>query len=193
MKKKEKQEMLEGRIIVGTHALIQEGAEFARLGLVVVDEQHRFGVEQRLTLRKKASGLVPHQLMMSATPIPRTLSMTYFADLDVSTIDELPPRRRPIRTRTFSAEKRAEVLKRIREACAEGQQAYWVCPVIEESKEGDLQTALDTFELLRAELKNLRVGLLHGRLPAEEKESVMQSFIKGRLHLLVATTVIEVG
>jgi ATP-dependent DNA helicase RecG len=193
MKKKEKKEMLQGRVLVGTHALIQEGAEFSRLGLVVVDEQHRFGVEQRLTLRKKASGLVPHQLMMSATPIPRTLSMTYFADLDVSTIDELPPGRRPIRTRTFSAEKRAEVLKRIREACAEGQQAYWVCPVIEESKEGDLQTALDAHASLTRELRGLRVGLVHGRLPVAEKTAVMESFVNGSTQVLVCTTVIEVG
>jgi ATP-dependent DNA helicase RecG len=193
MKKKEKQEVLQGRVLVGTHALIQEGAEFSRLGLAVVDEQHRFGVEQRLTLRKKASGSVPHQLMMSATPIPRTLSMTYFADLDVSTLDELPPGRRPIRTRTFSADKRAEVLKRIREACAEGQQAYWVCPVIEESKEGDLQTALDAHALLTKELRGLRVGLLHGRLPVVEKTAVMDAFAKGSTQVLVCTTVIEVG
>jgi ATP-dependent DNA helicase RecG len=192
MKKKEKQEMLQGRVLVGTHALIQEGAEFSRLGLVVVDEQHRFGVEQRVALRKKAAA-VPHQLMMSATPIPRTLSMTYFADLDVSTLDELPAGRRPIRTRTFSAEKRAEVLKRIREACAEGQQAYWVCPVIEESKEGDLQTALDAHALLTKELRGLRVGLLHGRLPVVEKTAVMDSFTKGSTQVLVCTTVIEVG
>jgi ATP-dependent DNA helicase RecG len=185
--------MLQGRVLVGTHAPIQEGAEFSRLGLAVVDEQHRFGVEQRLTLRKKASGSVPHQLMMSATPIPRTLSMTYFADLDVSTLDELPPGRRPIRTRTFSADKRAEVLKRIREACAEGQQAYWVCPVIEESKEGDLQTALDAHALLTKELRGLRVGLLHGRLPVAEKTAVMEAFAKGLTQVLVSTTVIEVG
>jgi ATP-dependent DNA helicase RecG len=193
MKKKEKQEMLQGRVLVGTHALIQDATEFSRLGLVVVDEQHRFGVEQRLTLRKKAAGLVPHQLMMSATPIPRTLSMTYFADLDVSTLDELPPGRRPIRTRTFSAGKRAEVLKRIREACAEGQQAYWVCPVIEESKEGDLQTAIDAHALLTKELRGLRVGLLHGRLPSAEKTAVMESFVNGSTQVLVCTTVIEVG
>jgi ATP-dependent DNA helicase RecG len=201
MKKKEKKEMLQGRVLVGTHALIQDATEFSRLGLVVVDEQHRFGVEQRVALRKKAAstrGLasfaaVPHQLMMSATPIPRTLSMTYFADLDVSTIDELPPGRRPIRTRTFSAGKRAEVLKRIREACAEGQQAYWVCPVIEESKEGDLQTALDAHALLTRELRGLRVGLLHGRLPAAEKTAVMESFVNGSTQVLVCTTVIEVG
>jgi ATP-dependent DNA helicase RecG len=193
MKKKEKKEMLEGRVLIGTHALIQEDVEFSRLGLVVVDEQHRFGVEQRLALRKKASGLVPHQLMMSATPIPRTLSMTYFADLDVSTLDELPPGRRPIKTRTFSDDKRAEVLKRIREACAEGQQAYWVCPVIEESKQGDLQTALDAHASLTRELRGLRVGLLHGRLPAAEKAAVMESFAKGSTQVLVCTTVIEVG
>jgi len=201
MKKKEKKAMLEGRVLVGTHALIQDATEFSRLGLVVVDEQHRFGVEQRVALRKKAASTrslasfaaVPHQLMMSATPIPRTLSMTYFADLDVSTIDELPPGRRPIQTRTFSAEKRAEVLKRIREACAEGQQAYWVCPVIEESKEGDLQTALDAHALLVKELRGLRVGLLHGRLPAAEKTAVMESFVNGSTQVLVCTTVIEVG
>jgi ATP-dependent DNA helicase RecG len=193
MRKKEKEEMLKGRVLVGTHALIQKDVEFSRLGLVVVDEQHRFGVEQRLALRKKASGVAPHQLMMSATPIPRTLEMTYFADLDVSTIDEMPPGRRPVQTRTFSAEKRPEVLKRIREACAEGQQAYWVCPVIEESKEGDLQTALDAHASLTRELRGLHVGLLHGRLPPAEKTLVMDAFEKGTTQVLVCTTVIEVG
>ena len=192
MRKKEKSEMLKGRVLIGTHALIQEDVEFARLGLVVVDEQHRFGVEQRLALRKKAAGLVPHQLMMSATPIPRTLSMTYYADLDVSTIDELPPGRHPVQTRMFSEEKREEVLKRIREACAEGQQAYWVCPVIEESKAG-LRTALETYEKLRAELKTLRVALLHGRMPAAEKAATMQAFQENHIQVLVATTVVEVG
>ena len=181
-------------VAIGTHALFQKKVGFARLALAVVDEQHRFGVQQRLALRKKADAdLVPHQLMMSATPIPRTLSMTYYADLDVSTIDELPPGRRGVATRLVASGRRAEVLKRIRAACAEGQQAYWVCPVIEESKEGDLQTAVDTFELLRVELKNLRVGLLHGRLPADEKALVMKAFVTGELNLLVATTVIEVG
>ncbi|MCD6042523.1 MAG: ATP-dependent helicase RecG [Burkholderiales bacterium] len=200
MRKKEKTEMLKGRVLIGTHALIEQGVEFSRLGLVIVDEQHRFGVEQRLALRKKAaastrglaSSPVPHQLMMSATPIPRTLSMTYFADLDVSTIDELPPGRRPVKTRTFSAEKRPEVLKRIREACAEGQQAYWVCPVIEESKAG-LRTALDTYEVLERELSGLRVALLHGRLPPEQKAAVMQAFQQNQVQVLVCTTVIEVG
>jgi ATP-dependent DNA helicase RecG len=186
-------------IAIGTHALFQTKVTFSRLALAVVDEQHRFGVQQRLALRRKGetrsaqSAPAPHQLMMSATPIPRTLSMSYFADLDISTIDELPPGRRSVATRLVSSSRRAEVLKRIREACAEGQQAYWVCPVIEESKEGDLQTAVDTFELLRGELRGLRVGLLHGRLPAGEKEAVMAAFARGRLHLLVATTVIEVG
>ena len=193
MGKKEKKRMLQGRVLIGTHALIQKDVEFSRLGLVVVDEQHRFGVEQRLALRKKAAGSAPHQLMMSATPIPRTLEMTYFADLDVSTIDELPPGRRPVKTRTFSAEKRREVLKRIREACAEGQQAYWVCPVIEESKQGDLQTALDAHASLSRELKELRIGLLHGRLPIAGKAAVMESFVEGSTQVLVCTTVIEVG
>jgi ATP-dependent DNA helicase RecG len=191
--KKHRKEMLDAQIIIGTHALIQKGVEFSRLGLVVVDEQHRFGVEQRLALRKKASAAVPHQLMMSATPIPRTLEMTYLADLDVSTINEMPPGRRPVATRSFSAEKRAEVLARIREACADGEQAYWVCPVIEESKEGDLQTALETYEALKRELRGLRVGLLHGRLPAAEKAAVMQAFQQNQVQLLVCTTVIEVG
>ena len=181
-------------IAIGTHALFQKGVSFARLALAIVDEQHRFGVQQRLALRGRAGGeLVPHQLMMSATPIPRTLSMTYYADLDVSLIDELPPGRGAVATRLISGARRGEVLDRIRDACAEGQQVYWVCPVIEESKEGDLRTALDTYGSLRAELKELRVGLLHGRLPPEEKAAVMADFGAGRIQLLVATTVIEVG
>jgi len=192
MGKKDRKQMLEGRVLVGTHALIQEDVELAGLGLAVVDEQHRFGVEQRLALRRKAAGAVPHQLMMSATPIPRTLSMTYFADLDVSTIDEMPPGRRGVTTKLVSGARRDEVLSRIREACAEGQQAYWVCPVIEESKAG-LRTALQTFEKLRAELRTLSVALLHGRMPAAEKAAIMQAFQENRVHVLVATTVIEVG
>jgi ATP-dependent DNA helicase RecG len=183
----------EAQIAIGTHALVQKGVEFARLGLAVIDEQHRFGVQQRLTLRKKGDVSSPHQLMMSATPIPRTLSMTYFADLDVSVIDELPPGRRPVATRLFSAERRPELLARIRAACAEGQQAYWVCPVIEESKQGDVQTAVDTHALLSRELAGLRVGLLHGRLAPAEKAAVMNDFLGGRIQLLVCTTVIEVG
>jgi ATP-dependent DNA helicase RecG len=181
------------QIIIGTHALVQQGVEFASLALAVVDEQHRFGVGQRLSLRRKGAELSPHQLMMSATPIPRTLSMTYYADLDVSVIDELPPGRRPVATRLYTAARRGEVLARIRDACAERQQAYWVCPVIEESKEGDLQTALDTYETLGKELADVRVGLLHGKLPAAEKAAVMEAFQKNETQLLVCTTVIEVG
>jgi ATP-dependent DNA helicase RecG len=192
LREKEKKAMLAGRVLIGTHALIQEDVEFARLGLVVVDEQHRFGVEQRLALRKKAAGLVPHQLMMSATPIPRTLAMTYYADLDVSTIDELPPGRRPVTTKLLSEKRRPEVLARIRDACGEGQQAYWVCPVIEESKAG-LRTAMETYEKVSAELKPLPVGLLHGRLRTAEKAAVMQAFQENRIKVLVATTVVEVG
>ena len=190
--KAERKEMLAAQVVIGTHALIQKGVEFTKLGLIVVDEQHRFGVEQRLALRKKAN-VVPHQLMMSATPIPRTLEMTYLADLDVSTIDEMPPGRRAVMTKTVSSSRRNEILARIREACAEGEQAYWVCPVIEESKDGDLQTAIDTYETLRKELRGLNVGLLHGRLPTAEKAAMMDAFAKGRIQVLVCTTVIEVG
>ena len=192
MGKRDRKEMLQGRVLIGTHALIQKDVEFNRLGLVVVDEQHRFGVEQRLTLRKKATGLVPHQLMMSATPIPRTLAMTYFADLDVSTIDEMPPGRKKVLTKLFSDSKRGEVLARVREACAEGQQAYWVCPVIEESKAG-LRTAVETHEKVSRELAPLKVALLHGRMAGADKAEVMAAFSAGRTHVLVCTTVIEVG
>ncbi len=190
--KSKKKKLPGAQIIVGTHALIQEGVELPRLGLAVVDEQHRFGVNQRLTLRRKADEVLPHQLMMSATPIPRTLFMTRFADLDVSTIDELPPGRRPVRTRRFSAKRREDVLSRVREAVAEGQQAYWVCPVIEESKEG-LRTAVETHETVTRELKGLRVALLHGRLAADEKAATMAAFKNREIHVLVCTTVIEVG
>ena len=190
--KSERKDMLGAQVVIGTHALIQKGVEFSKLALIVVDEQHRFGVEQRLALRKKAT-VVPHQIMMSATPIPRTLAMTYLADLDVSSIDEMPPGRRPVATRLVSSERRSEVLARIRDACRDGEQAYWVCPVIEESKDGDLQTAIDTHEVLRKELRGLNVALLHGRLPAAEKAAVMDAFARGRIQVLVATTVIEVG
>jgi len=190
----------ESQIAIGTHALFQKGVEFARLGLVIVDEQHRFGVEQRLALRKKGAGRsvssereVPHQLMMSATPIPRTLAMSYYADLDVTLIDELPPGRGPVATRLVAAARRGEVLARIRDACAEGQQAYWVCPVIEESREGALRTVLETHATLVHELPGLVVGLLHGRMPAADKASAMEAFAGGRTQLLVSTTVIEVG
>ena len=190
--KKARKKAADAQIVIGTHALIQEGVEIPRLALAVVDEQHRFGVRQRLGLRRKADDVLPHQLMMSATPIPRTLSMTYYADLDISSIDELPPGRRPVRTRTFSEKRRGEVLARIRQAAAEGEQAYWVCPVIEESKEG-LRTAVETHATVARELAALRVALLHGRMPAADKASIMADFQAGRIQVLVATTVIEVG
>jgi ATP-dependent DNA helicase RecG len=181
------------QLIVGTHALIQENVDFSRLGLVVVDEQHRFGVAQRLSLRRKGEAMPPHQLMMSATPIPRTLSMTYYADLDISVLDELPPGRRPIQTRLVSEQRRDEVIHRVREAVSGGRQAYWVCPLIEESEKLQLQTALDTYSVLSEELGGLRVGLVHGRLGTEEKETTMALFSAGEIDVLVATTVIEVG
>ena len=175
----------------GTHALFQEGGSFARLGLAVVDEQHRFGVGQRLALVHK--GTEPHQLMMSATPIPRTLAMSFFADLDVSTIDALPPGRTPIVTKLVSAARRDDVVARVREACLAGGQAYWVCPLIEESEKLQLQTAQDTYAALAAQLPELRIGLVHGRLKSDEKQAVMAAFQAHELDLLVATTVIEVG
>ncbi len=178
-------------LIVGTHALFQEQVQFASLGLAIVDEQHRFGVQQRLSLRQK--GTQAHQLMMSATPIPRTLSMSYYADLDVSVIDELPPGRTPIATKLVSDERREEVLARVREACMGGGQAYWVCPLIEESETLQLKTVLETYELLQQSFPDLRVGLVHGRMKPAEKQAVMDAFSAGELQLLVATTVIEVG
>ncbi len=182
------------QLVIGTHALIQETVQFAKLGLVIVDEQHRFGVGQRLALRNKSGGQhMPHQLMMSATPIPRTLAMTYYADLEVSTIDELPPGRSPIVTRTIDQERREEVIQRIRAAAQNGRQIYWVCPLIEESEALQLQTATDTHAMLTAALPELQIGLVHGRLKTTEKQSVMDAFIKGNIQLLVATTVIEVG
>ena len=189
------------QLIVGTHALIQEGVDFARLGLAVVDEQHRFGVAQRLALRKKGAAsaggamnsVPPHQLMMSATPIPRTLAMSYYADLDVSVLDELPPGRQPIRTKLVSDARRGEVIARVRGAVAAGRQAYWVCPLIEESETLQLQTALDTHAALSAELTDLRIGLVHGRLKSDEKAAAMAAFAAGQCDVLVATTVIEVG
>ncbi len=181
------------QLVVGTHALIQQDVTFAKLGLVIVDEQHRFGVAQRLTLRNKGVGSVPHQLMMSATPIPRTLAMTYYADLEVSVIDELPPGRTPIVTRLIAQERRDEVIARVHAAALEGRQIYWVCPLIEESEALQLQTATETHALLSAALPDLRVGLVHGRLKPAEKQQVMDAFAHGDLHLLVATTVIEVG
>jgi ATP-dependent DNA helicase RecG len=186
------------QLIVGTHALIQDAVDFSRLGIAIVDEQHRFGVAQRLALRKKGQETegsfgAPHQLMMSATPIPRTLAMTYFADLDVSVLDELPPGRTPIRTKLVADNRREEVITRIRLACAEKRQVYWVCPLIEESETLDLQPAIDTHAQLAEALPEFSVGLVHGRLKAEEKAATMAAFSAGGIDVLVATTVIEVG
>jgi ATP-dependent DNA helicase RecG len=200
LKKKDKQaayeliESGEARLVVGTHALLQDVVTFSNLGLVIVDEQHRFGVGQRLVLRNKGvEGAVPHQLMMSATPIPRTLAMTYYADLEVSIIDELPPGRSPIVTRTIDQNRRDEVIERVHAAAQEGRQVYWVCPLIEESEALQLQTATDTHALLAEALPDLSVGLVHGRLKPAEKQQVMDAFIGNEMQVLVATTVIEVG
>jgi ATP-dependent DNA helicase RecG len=182
----------QAQLAVGTHALFQDLVSFHQLGLAIIDEQHRFGVQQRLALRKKGEP-EPHQLMMSATPIPRTLSMSYFADLDVSVIDELPPGRTPIVTKLVSDERRDEILQRVREACMAGSQAYWVCPLIEESEALQLQTANDTFAHMQATFPELKVGLVHGRMKPAEKQAVMALFSAGDIQLLVATTVIEVG
>ena len=185
----------QAKLVVGTHAVIQRDVVFARLGLAVVDEQHRFGVAQRLALKDKLheQALEPHLLMMSATPIPRTLAMSYFADLDVSTIDELPPGRTPIVTKLFADSKRQAVVARIRDEVAQGRQVYWVCPLVEESEHLDLQNATATHAELTAALPGVSVGLLHGRMGGAEKAAVMQRFTGGEMKLLVATTVIEVG
>ncbi|AOI56659.1 ATP-dependent DNA helicase RecG [Burkholderia diffusa] len=206
LKAKEKRAAIEAaalgtaQLVIGTHAIIQDTVEFARLGLVIVDEQHRFGVEQRLALRAKAANAAngardfqPHQLMMSATPIPRTLAMTYYADLEVSTIDELPPGRTPVLTRLVGDARREEVIARVREAALTGRQVYWVCPLIEESETLQLQTAVETYETLAAALPELKVGLVHGRLSPADKAAVMEAFTRNEVQLLVATTVIEVG
>ncbi len=178
-------------LAIGTHALFQSQVEFKKLGLVIVDEQHKFGVQQRLALRGK--GVEPHQLMMSATPIPRTLAMSYYADLDVSVIDKLPPGRTPVVTKLINDSRRDEVIERVRNACSQGKQAYWVCPLIDESETLQLQTALETYATLTAIFPDLRVGLVHGKLNNSEKASVMAAFKAQELQLLVATTVIEVG
>ena len=197
LKKKEKEQakaaLADGRIrvAVGTHALFQDDVVFRQLGLVIVDEQHRFGVAQRLALKNK--GREVHQLRMSATPIPRTLAMSFYADLDVSSIDELPPNRTPIKTLLVNQVRRHDVEGFVLNTCQKGQQAYWVCPLIEESEALQLQTATDTLARLQAALPGLSVGLVHGRMKAVEKAAVMAEFIAGRLHVLVATTVIEVG
>ncbi len=188
-------EAIEGgaAVAVGTHALFQQEVRFPRLGLVVVDEQHRFGVHQRLALREKGEGLTPHQLIMTATPIPRTLAMTAYADLDTSVIDELPPGRTPVETVVVSDERRDEVIERVRRACAGGRQAYWVCPLIEESELLQCQAAEETAARLTEALPEIEVALLHGRMKSAEKEAVMARFKAGEVGLLVATTVIEVG
>ncbi|HUQ10477.1 MAG TPA: ATP-dependent DNA helicase RecG [Steroidobacteraceae bacterium] len=182
-------------IVVGTHALFQESMEFARLGLVIVDEQHRFGVHQRLSLRDKGArdGQLPHQLIMTATPIPRTLAMTAYADLDVSVIDELPPGRTPVKTVVLPETRRDEIVERIHKAVLEGRQAYWVCPLIDESEELRYQAAEETATALQDALPEVRVGLVHGRMSTREKELGMYQFKEGTIGLLVATTVIEVG
>ncbi len=200
MKKKDRETILAAvgqgqiRLIVGTHALIQDTVRFAGLGLIVIDEQHRFGVGQRLVLRNKGDEwVIPHQLMMSATPIPRTLAMTFYADLDVSVIHELPAGRKPVMTRLINQERRDEVIGRIRAVAMQGRQIYWVCPLIEESENLQLQTAVDTHTMLAGALEGLSVGLVHGRMKSEEKQRVMRGFQDGSIQVLVATTVIEVG
>jgi ATP-dependent DNA helicase RecG len=182
-------------IVIGTHALFQEGVAFAALALAIVDEQHRFGVHQRLSLREKGAldGRLPHQLIMTATPIPRTLAMTAYADLDVSVVDELPPGRTPVTTVAIGEARREEVVVRIRNACLAGRQAYWVCPLIDESEEMPYQAAEETAAALRAALPELRVEVVHGRMPAAAKELTMRRFKDAEIQLLVATTVIEVG
>jgi ATP-dependent DNA helicase RecG len=200
-KKKERTEMLaliasgQAALVVGTHAVIQEQVQFQRLALAIIDEQHRFGVAQRLALREKTqdAGLEPHLLMMSATPIPRTLAMSYYADLDVSTIDELPPGRTPVVTKVIADTRREQVIERIRVQIESGRQAYWVCPLIEESEALDLTNATATHQALSEALPGILVGLLHSRMPVAEKKAVMSLFESGEMGVLVATTVIEVG
>ncbi len=183
------------QLVVGTHALFQEGVEFDRLALVVIDEQHRFGVHQRMALRDKGVGEAghPHQLVMTATPIPRTLAMAAYADLDTSVIDELPPGRQPVTTIAIPDTRRGEIVERVRAAVASGQQAYWVCPLIEESEVLDYQAAENSYAMLTEALPELRVGLVHGRMRPAEKDKGMQAFKEGLIQVLVATTVIEVG
>jgi len=190
----------EAQVIVGTHALFQNDVEYKNLALAITDEQHRFGVQQRMTLAKKAnvpgdknSAILAHQLIMTATPIPRSLAMTAYADLDYSVIDELPPGRKPITTVVIQQERREDILQRIHKACSEGKQAYWVCTLVEESEVLQCQAAQDTAETLQQVLPDISVGLIHGRLKSEEKEKLMQEFKLGKTQLLVATTVIEVG
>lgn len=181
-------------LVVGTHALFQDNVAFAKLGLVIIDEQHRFGVDQRLALRNKGlNGMSPHQLVMTATPIPRTLAMSAYGDLDTSVIDELPPGRTPVQTVTLPLDRREQVLQRIAANCAEGKQAYWVCTLVEQSETLDAQAAEAAFQEIRQRFPELNAGLVHGKMKADEKQAVMQRFKSNELQLLIATTVIEVG
>ena len=183
------------QVVIGTHALFQDSVSFSNLGLLIIDEQHKFGVQQRLTLLAKGEqeGKKPHQLVMTATPIPRTLTMSMYADMDVSVIDELPPGRMPITTTVFSDSRRSDIVERVEAACREGSQAYWVCTLIEESEVMQCQAAEVTANELTEALPGLEVGLIHGRMKPQEKADIMQSFKQGQIQLLVATTVIEVG
>ena len=182
------------QLIVGTHALFQDNVEFSRLGLVIIDEQHRFGVDQRLALRNKGTDqFTPHQLVMTATPIPRTLAMSAYGDLDTSIIDELPPGRTPIQTVTIPLDRREQVLQRIASNCREGKQAYWVCTLVEQSETLDAQAAEATYQEIKERFSDINIGLVHGKMKADEKQSVMQAFKDNQLQLLIATTVIEVG
>ena len=182
------------QLIVGTHALFQDNVEFSKLGLVIIDEQHRFGVDQRLALRNKgANQFTPHQLVMTATPIPRTLAMSAYGDLDTSIIDELPPGRTPIQTVTIPLDRREQVLQRIASNCREGKQAYWVCTLVEQSETLDAQAAEATYQEIKERFPDINIGLVHGKMKADEKQSVMQAFKDNQLQLLIATTVIEVG
>lgn len=185
----------EAKVVVGTHALFQQGVNFHKLALIIVDEQHRFGVHQRLALREKGvhDHMCPHQLIMTATPIPRTLAMTAYADLDCSIIDELPPGRKPVTTLAISSQRRDEVVDRICAVCAKGRQVYWVCTLIDDSEVLQCQAAETTAEILKAQLSQLRVGMLHGRMKSDQKQAVMAAFKSAEIDLLVATTVIEVG
>ncbi|RLZ10073.1 ATP-dependent DNA helicase RecG [Acinetobacter sp. 2JN-4] len=190
------QQIKEGhsQLIVGTHALFQDNVEFSKLGLVIIDEQHRFGVDQRLALRNKGvDQFTPHQLVMTATPIPRTLAMSAYGDLDTSVIDELPPGRTPIQTVTIPLDRREQVLQRIATNCREGKQAYWVCTLVEQSETLDAQAAEATYQEIRERFSDINIGLVHGKMKADEKQSVMQAFKDNQLQLLIATTVIEVG
>ena len=182
------------QLIVGTHALFQNNVEFSKLGLVIIDEQHRFGVDQRLALRNKGTDqFTPHQLVMTATPIPRTLAMSAYGDLDTSIIDELPPGRTPIQTVTIPLDRREQVLQRIASNCREGKQAYWVCTLVEQSETLDAQAAEATYQEIKERFSDINIGLVHGKMKADEKQSVMQAFKDNQLQLLIATTVIEVG